>query len=67
MLTGTRVNAFITQMKVAEAKRLLDVTDKSLVDISMQLGYSSQSYFCNTFKRVTGTTPAAYRQREREK
>ncbi len=62
-LTGTRVHDFIIQMKVAEAKRLLDVTDKSLVEISAQLSFSSQSYFCSTFKRVTGTTPAAYRRR----
>ncbi len=60
-LTGTSVHVFATQMKIAEAKRLLDVTDKSLVEISAQLNYSSQSYFCSSFKRVTGMTPAVYR------
>lgn len=62
--TGQNLYDFITNEKVAEAKRLLRYTDKSLSAISYYLGYSSQSHFNRTFKAVTGKTPNDYRFKE---
>ena len=59
--TGMSVNAYITQMKIDEAKRLLEVTDKSLKSIAEHLGFSTQNYFQNVFKKVAGMTPMEYR------
>ncbi len=59
--TGMTVNEYITQIKMDEAKRLLRYSKKSLRSIAEQLGYSTQSYFQNVFKKVIGVTPLDYR------
>ncbi len=59
--TGLSVNDYITRIKMDEAKRLLRVTNKPLRSIAEQLGYSTQSYFQNVFKKATGKTPLEYR------
>ncbi len=59
--TGMTLTDFIARTRIDEAKRLLTVTDKPLKDIACQLGFSSQSYFQNVFKKLEGITPAAYR------
>ena len=58
---GISVNHFITRTKLDEAKRLMLVTAKSVAEISELLGFSSQSYFQNVFKRYEGVTPREYR------
>lgn len=60
--TGVTVNHFITAVKMDEAKRLLEITKKTSAEIAEILGYSTQSYFQNVFKKYTGKTPAAYRK-----
>ena len=59
--TGLTVNGYVTGVKMEEAKRLMDITEKSIVEISGVLGYSSQSHFQRVFKNYTGITPGAYR------
>ena len=59
--TGLTVNQYVTQVKMEEAKRLIDVTKKSFAEIAQYLGYSSQSYFQKTFKKVWNMTPGEYR------
>lgn len=58
---GIGVNHFITKTKLDEAKRLMASTNKSVAEISELLGFSSQSYFQNVFKRFEGITPKEYR------
>lgn len=53
---------FILTKKTEEAQRLLRYTDKSLKDISVYLGFSSQSHFSRVFKKYAGMTPGEYRQ-----
>lgn len=60
--TGLTVNHFITAVKMDEAKRLLEITKKTSAEIAQILGYSTQSYFQNVFKKYTGKTPVEYRQ-----
>ncbi len=59
--TGQSVNTYITRIKMDEAKRLLKVSQKSLREIAEHLGYSSQSYFQNVFRKTEGITPLQYR------
>lgn len=51
---------------ILEAKRLLFHTNKSLKEITYELGFSDASYFNRFFKRETAMTPAAYRNNIRE-
>ncbi len=56
------VNNYITNIKINEAKYLLEVTQKTLSEISEYLGFSSQSYFQNVFKKEVNMTPSEYRK-----
>ena len=59
--TGQTLTSYITELRIDEAKRLLETTDMSLLEISEMLSFCSQSYFCTVFKGITGVTPNVYR------
>ena len=58
---GVTINQYIRQQRVYAAQDLLKYTDYTISNISVILGFSSQSYFGKTFKYYTGVTPAKYR------
>lgn len=60
--TGITLTEYIRGEKISEAKRLLSLTQSSIQEITIYLGFSSQSHFGNVFKAVTGMTPREYRQ-----
>lgn len=60
--TGIPLSDFIRIKKTEEAQRFLRYTDKSLREISVYLGYSSQSHFQTVFKKQLGVTPMQYRR-----
>lgn len=53
---------FIHQRLLLEAKRNLLYTVMTIAHISDRLGFSEQAYFSRFFKRLTGSTPNAFRQ-----
>jgi len=59
---GVSPAQFIIQKKTHFAMEQLTSTSRSIADISDSLGFSSQFYFCNFFKKQTGMTPSKYRQ-----
>ncbi len=59
--TGISIPNYINKQKINEAKKLLAFSDNSIIDISNYLSFSSQSYFHNQFKKITGKTPKEYR------
>lgn len=59
---GINIGAFIRRCKLEEARSLLIYSNKSLSEISNYLGFSSQSYFQNVFKKNYGVTPMNYRK-----
>ena len=63
---GMSVGEYITKCKLREACDLLTYGDRSLAEISAYLGYSSQSYFQNVFKKQYGMTPMQYRKQHRK-
>ncbi len=65
--TGETLNHFITRQKITEAQRLLKVSEESIAQISARLGFSSQSYFQNVFRKVCGITPDRFRRENRLK
>ncbi|MCF0115540.1 MAG: AraC family transcriptional regulator [Erysipelotrichaceae bacterium] len=60
--TGIGPGAYITKLRIDEAKRLLTVSNNSLSSIADALGFSSQSHFQNVFKNECGMTPLEYRK-----
>ena len=61
--TGFTINQYVTNIKMEEARRLLDITPKSIAEIAEYLGFSSQSYFQKVFKSQYGITPGEYRNK----
>lgn len=64
--TGLSLNEYIRNRKIEYAKILLTTTDKSVADISAELGFSSRSFFTDSFLRSAGMTPTQFRQRPPE-
>ena len=59
-------HGYIIATRVNTAKYLLKSTDESIKNICFATGFTSESSFCTTFKKVTGTTPSEYRIEVRE-
>lgn len=53
---------YIQRSKLERAKYLLVYTEKSVDDVSAELGFNSRSYFTTVFKNQTGMTPTQYRR-----
>lgn len=64
---GTSPINYLITKKVTEAKRLLETTNLSVAKIASLVGFSSQSYFSQVFKRETRTTPNAWRKMAEKK
>ncbi len=58
--------SYLISRRIAESRYLLKETDMSLSQISQILGFSSASYFSQSFHRATGSSPMAYRKESRE-
>lgn len=60
--TGLSPIQYLNQRRLETACQLLRDTDFSIAAISSQTGFSSQSYFTQSFRKCYGTTPIKYRQ-----
>ncbi len=58
---GMNFNQYVNQKKMTLATKLLKDKHNKIVDISRLLGYSTQSYFSNCFKKHFGLSPQEYR------
>ena len=63
--TGVTFSQWLNRVRIERSQKLLKHHDHSLADIAWEVGYSSQPYFTAMFKKHTGLTPHAYRQRWR--
>ncbi len=61
--TGMSMKEYLNQVRTERAKNFLKYSNYSLVEISVYLGFSSQSYFGSVFKRIAGMTPQQYRNK----
>jgi transcriptional regulator GlxA family with amidase domain len=59
--TGTTPLQWLLRARVRRAQYLLEHTDHGMERIAVQAGFGSATAFRERFKRVTGTTPHAYR------
>ncbi len=63
--TGQSFMAYLKRFRIERAQLLLGTTDRSISEISQEVGFCDQSYFGYVFKSLIGMTPNAYRQRSR--
>ncbi len=56
---------YLIARRIQESRFLLAETNQPLSQIAQTLGFSSLSYFSQSFRRLEGITPKAYRKRHR--
>jgi AraC-like DNA-binding protein len=59
--TGKPLTGYITLRKIQESAYFVRHTAYPLADIAALYGFSGQSYFIRSFKKVMGRTPGAFR------
>ncbi|GAB3103326.1 GlxA family transcriptional regulator [Pseudomaricurvus hydrocarbonicus] len=60
--TGHSLVTYIQNLRIEEAKQLLESTQLTTDDISVQISYEDTSFFRRLFKRLTGLSPSQYRR-----
>ncbi|MDR6549591.1 response regulator [Paenibacillus qinlingensis] len=53
---------FLTDYRIEMAKQLMQETDKSLKEITFEVGYNDPNYFSRVFKKLVGYAPTDYRK-----
>lgn len=62
--TGMTISRYIKKCRMEKAKELLRTTNMKLGEICDTLGFSSVSYFCQSFREYCGISPDKYRKNE---
>jgi two-component system response regulator YesN len=60
--TGTNFKQYLGEIRIEEAKRLIQETNLSIGSIAEAVGYSDIKHFTKLFKKHTGLSPAEYRK-----
>lgn len=60
--TGSTLIERVQDLRVEQAKRLLETTRSPVDEVSAAVGYEDASFFRRLFRRRTGLAPAAYRR-----
>lgn len=60
-ITGTTIEKFQIRHKIERVKELIVYDQLSLKEIAFRMGYSSEAYLSNQFKKVTGFTPSYFK------
>ena len=61
------VGDYLRRVRVDFAMRQMIASDTPLLEIALSAGFSDQSRFCHTFKRIVGLTPAVFRSEMRKR
>lgn len=65
-VSGCHFTYWIDEPLITEAKKMLYYTDKSIKQVSQELGFVDQSKFGRFFKNITGMSPRMFRMIEEE-
>ena len=60
--TGATLIEYLQNLRIEEAKRLLEQGELPIDEVSAAVGYLDISFFRRLFKRLTGLTPSQYRR-----
>jgi transcriptional regulator GlxA family with amidase domain len=61
--TGMSPLEYVHNLRLEEAKQMLEQHNQSIEDIANDIGYEDAGFFSRLFRRQVGITPTAYRKR----
>lgn len=61
--TGKSFKEYLLEKRMEMAMRILDMSDKSIIDVAQDVGIQSSSYFTQLFKQHTGVLPSNYKRK----
>ena len=56
--TGLSPHQYVMTSRIGRARELLSGSDMPLAEVALAVGFSGQSHFSISFRKMTGTTPA---------
>ena len=59
---GVNFVTYLKELRMKEAKKLLEETDKKVIEISQMVGYENEKHFMKLFKSICGVSPSEYRK-----
>jgi AraC family transcriptional regulator len=59
--TGMTPLQFVTRQRITRAQQLIRETSRNLIEVGLDVGYTSPSHFAQVFRRVVGVTPTEFR------
>ncbi|WP_141504538.1 response regulator [Paenibacillus luteus] len=59
---GVNYIDFLTECRIEKAKKLMADPERSLKEITFEVGYNDPNYFSKVFKKVCGASPTDYRR-----
>lgn len=60
--TGATPHGYLLQLRIRKAQELLQDRNRSLAEVALATGFSSQAHFTTSFRGCVGTTPALWRR-----
>lgn len=60
--TGKNFVSYLRELRLNEAKKLLNETDMKIIEVSRAVGYYNDKHFMRTFKTEYSITPSEYRK-----
>ncbi|PFM45764.1 AraC family transcriptional regulator [Bacillus cereus] len=61
-VTSFTINKYLTKIRIDEAKKLLQGTDETIINISQEVGIKTPVHFSRIFKQEVGISPNKYRK-----
>lgn len=61
--TGMAPMEYVHALRLEEAKQILETSDRTIDDVSMDVGYNDSGFFRRLFKRQVGLSPSRYRRK----
>ena len=61
-LSGVSFRGYVRERRLALALRQLQSTEKSILEIALEFGFSSHEAFSRAFRKAYGVTPSSYRR-----
>ena len=62
-VTGQPFVSYLNHFRIAKAEVLITTTDKTIAEVSQEVGFCDQSYFGLVFRSVMGVSPRDYKSR----